>query len=595
MLLSLHIENIAVARSVDIGFRPGFTVLTGETGAGKSVIIGSIGLLMGRRPDRDMIRAGESRAMVSGFFGDIGKEALEGLSQLGITPDEDGSICLQRDIESGDRFSSQARINGRAVPVSLMRECAALLINIHGQHDSQKLLDESAHINLLDSWAMPESERLLEEYGGYYRRAAELKHGISSLTRDAGEKIRRVETLKYQISEIDEAGLKDGEEEKLRAEEKKIRDLEKLKKHSSRVWRALWGGEGAVSARDLISDAADSLDELSDALPDASADAEKLRSYVYELEDVAERVRKACDTGDEDPDAALDRIETRLGDIARLTRKYGPEIKDVLAFREKAAKELDEISLSDVRLKELKNEQTEVMAKLKEAAAALSDLREKAAVTLGERVMSELSFLDMSKVRFSATVSRSVSGEGVLRYGRLGRDNVVFEVATNPGEPLKPLSTTASGGELSRIMLALRSVFSGRDGIGTVIYDEVDTGVSGRTSQKIGIKLALSGRQSQVICVTHSAQIAALADSHLRIEKTETDGRSETIVRPLTHEMRVGELSRIMGGIEITEAIRRGAREMLDSREDILRRAAEGPGPGDTASPGENEDTNNIN
>ncbi|MCR5263248.1 MAG: DNA repair protein RecN [Clostridiales bacterium] len=571
MLLSLHIENIAVARSVDIDLGPGFTVLTGETGAGKSVIIGSIGLLMGRRPDRDMIRSGESRAMVSGLFGEIGEDAAAELAKLGISPDEDGRICLQRDIEAGEKFSSQARINGRAVPVSLMRDCAARLINIHGQHDTQTLLDEGAHISLLDGWAMPESGRTLEKYGGYYHEAAELKRGIAAITRDAREKSRRVETLKYQISEIDEARLKDGEEEKLRADEKKIRGLEKLQKHSARVWRALWGGEGAVSARDLLSDAADSLDELSEALPDAAKDAETLRSYVYELEDIAEKVRRACDIGDEDPGEALDRIENRLADILRLTKKYGPEIKDVLAFRDGAAKELEEIELSDVKLKELRSRQSDVMVKLKEAASELSALRESAAVTLGNRVMEELAFLDMDKVRFSATVSRSLSAEGVMQYGRLGRDTVIFEVATNPGEPLKPLSTTASGGELSRIMLALRSVFSGRDGIGTVIYDEVDTGVSGRTSQKIGIKLALSGRQSQVICVTHSAQIAALADSHLKIEKTEAGGRSETTVRPLDHEQRVAELSRIMGGIEITEAIRRGAREMLDSRDSILK------------------------
>ena len=570
MLLSLHIENIAVARRIDIEPGPGFTVLTGETGAGKSVIIGSLRLLCGARPDRDQIRSGESGAMVSGVFGSIGETARRELEKLGITADEDGLICLQRDIAADQRSTSQARINGRIVPVSLLRECAGHLINIHGQHDSQALLDESAHMSFLDEWAMPESGRLLEEYAEVYRRAAEIKHEIQSVSQDSREKNRRVEMLKYQIADIDEARLKSGEEEKLLADEKKIRGLEKLRKHSSRIWRALWRSEEGSSACDLISEAVSSLESLSDAVPDAGKDAEKLRSYMYELEDIAERVRQSCDIGDEDPAEMLNRIEDRLETIERLKRKYGPEESDVIRFREEAAAELGRIELSDVRLKELKSEQSEVMAKLKEIAASLSETRSAAAESLSGRVMSELAFLDMNKVRFAVKISRTVNSGGITQYGRSGCDSAAFEVATNPGEPLRPLSKIASGGELSRIMLALKSVFSGRDGIDTVIYDEIDTGVSGRTSQKIGIKLALSGRGAQVICVTHSAQIAALADTHIKISKSERDGRTETFVTPLNRDERVAELSRIMGGIEITDSIRRSAAEMLDSREEIL-------------------------
>ncbi|NLB15953.1 MAG: DNA repair protein RecN [Clostridiales bacterium] len=568
MLVSLHIENIAVARSIDINFGRGFNVLTGETGAGKSIIIGSIGLLMGNRPDKDLIRSGESKAMVSGVFGNLTERETEALSQNGIAAGDDGLVCLQRDINADGR--SQARINGRMVTAAMLRTCASFLINIHGQHDNQALLDEGTHISYLDGWAAPESLKMLSGYGEIYKRAAELKREISSIVTDTRDKLRRAEMLRFQIADIEDAKLRPGEEETLIADEKRILSFEKLQRNARTIRENLYISETSKTASELIREAADALDALSDELPDAAKEAERLRGYMYELEDIAERVSQACDFGDEDPTSALDRIESRLAVIEKLKRKYGPDFSDVLAFRDNARKELEAIDGSDMRLKELRSEQADVMSRLKASAADLSELRSAAAVTLSRRVVGELSYLDMSKVRFTAQVTRSVSGEGVMQYGKDGRDIVTFMVSTNPGEPLKPMAKIASGGELSRIMLALKSVFAGRDGIGAIVYDEIDTGVSGSTAQKIGIKLALTAADTQVICVTHSAQIAALAEKHLLIRKYEKDGRTETLVDELDGNGRIDEISRIMGGIEITDAVKRSARELIESRDSLL-------------------------
>ncbi|NLZ37125.1 MAG: DNA repair protein RecN [Clostridiales bacterium] len=568
MLLSLHIENIAVARSIDINFGRGFNVLTGETGAGKSIIIGSIGLLMGNRPDRDLIRSGESKAMVSGVFGNLTEREIEALDQNGITAGDDGLVCLQRDISADGR--SQARINGRVVTIAMLRNCASHLINIHGQHENQALLDDGTHISYLDGWTAPESLRMLADYGEIYKRAAELKREISSLVTDTRDKLRRAEMLRFQIADIEDAKLRRGEEEELISQEKKILSLEKLQRNAHTIRENLYRSETFKTASELIREAADALDALSEELPDAAKEAERLRGYMYELEDIAERVSQACDFGDEDPTAALNRIESRLAVIEKLKRKYGPDFSDVLAFRDNARRELEAIDGSDMRLKELRAEQGDVMSRLKTAAADLSELRSAAAVSLSRKVVGELAYLDMSKVRFTAQVTRSVSSEGVMQYGKDGRDIVAFMVSTNPGEPLKPLAKVASGGELSRIMLALKSVFSGRDGIGAIVYDEIDTGVSGSTAQKIGVKLALTAADAQVICVTHSAQIAALAEKHLLIKKYEKDGRAETDVDELDRNGRIDEISRIMGGIEITDAIRKSAQELLDSRDSLL-------------------------
>jgi DNA repair protein RecN (Recombination protein N) len=376
--------------------------------------------------------------------------------------------------------------------------------------------------------------------------------------------------LRFQIADIEDAKLRPGEEETLIADEKRILSFEKLQRNARTIRENLYISETSKTASELIREAADALDALSDELPDAAKEAERLRGYMYELEDIAERVSQACDFGDEDPTSALDRIESRLAVIEKLKRKYGPDFSDVLAFRDNARKELEAIDGSDMRLKELRSEQADVMSRLKASAADLSELRSAAAVTLSRRVVGELSYLDMSKVRFTAQVTRSVSGEGVMQYGKDGRDIVTFMVSTNPGEPLKPMAKIASGGELSRIMLALKSVFAGRDGIGAIVYDEIDTGVSGSTAQKIGIKLALTAADTQVICVTHSAQIAALAEKHLLIRKYEKDGRTETLVDELDGNGRIDEISRIMGGIEITDAVKRSARELIESRDSLL-------------------------
>lgn len=567
MLTALHIENIAVVKRADIELGRGFTVLTGETGAGKSIIIDSINLLLGARPSRELLRAGEENAMVSALFTDISEENLKKLGELGVYADENGELMLQRNLSSDGR--TQTRLNGRSIPVSLERELSAVLINIHGQHDNQSLLRPEGHIVFLDDYAGLGGA--LDDYAGCYAKLGELKRRMRALREGEQDKERRIELLKYQIEDIDSARLKDGEEDKLVAERAKLQNMEKIMKQTRTVYRSLYRSEKGSSAFELISAAADALAKLDGALPEASEMADRLRGYMYEVEDIAETVKSAADFGCDDPTSALNRIEDRLDAIHKLKRKYGADIGEILGFRARAAASLEDIELSEEKLKDCEKEYkaTEVLAG--EKASELHALRVEAAGRLERQIMSELAFLDMAKVSFRAEIRSAREGEGV-RYNPRGTDEVEFMISTNPGEPLKPLEKIASGGELSRIMLALKSAFADKEHTETLIYDEVDTGVSGKTSQKIGIKLAEAARDCQVICVTHSAQIAAVADEHLLIKKREVDGRAETEVVPLDRAGRVEELSRIMGGMELTDALRKSAEELMAQKDIIENR-----------------------
>ena len=551
MLESLHVENIAVLKCVDIELHGGMTVLSGETGAGKSIIIDSLGLLLGAKADRELIRTGETRATVSAVFTHIGEDTAQRLLEMGFEC-EDGTVMLSRTMTE---TSSSARINGRAVTVAMLREVGGALFNIHGQNDNQQLLDPKNHVKLLDSFAG--NGELVEEYGQLYRRIIHIRCEIDSMKKDVMEQNRLREVLKYQIEDIDAVKLKEGEEETLTELVKRLQSLERINKCCALVDKALKGGEKSHGAVYLADRASGALDSISDAVPEAAELSARLDNIRYELEDIAESVYSLCDTGDGDPTARLDKAESRLNAISKLKRKYGSTVEEILAFRAEAAQRLDMIENAGERQEELEDElrQTESEARL--IADKLTKARKTAAKSLGGRVCDTLAFLDMPKVRFEVSVRPTED------FGAWGCDRVEFLISTNVGEPLMPMEKIASGGELARIMLSLKNVLNQCDGVGTVIFDEIDTGISGKTSRKVGIKLKEIARSSQVLCVTHSAQIASVAHHHLYISKSEEEGRVSTRLTPLDRAGRVEEISRILGGIEITDAVRSAAEEMI--------------------------------
>lgn len=551
MIQSLHIENIAVVKRLDVELGFGLTVLTGQTGAGKSIIIDSLGLLLGGRADRELLRSGEGRAEVSALFGDLSRETVEKLSEMGI-PCDDGAVMLSRTLTQA---SSSAKINGRGVTLSMLREAAGMLFNIHGQNDNQQLLDPHNHIRLLDAYA--DCSDLVARYEAVYRRLLHQRVEIDSLDRDAREQQREREMLVYQIKEIDAAKLKAGEEAVLNELVGKLRNAERIEKARSLTKKALRGGEKGMGALYLAERAAGALEAITDSVPEAEALAVRLRQVCFELEDIAESADDMADLGDENPTVKLDRTEGRLATIAAMKKKYGDTVEEILMYRNEIAERLDRIDHADERREDLMAELAEIEAEANDLAILLREKRKAAADSLREQITDTLTFLDMPKVRLEVRVRPESD------FNARGRDEVEFLISTNPGEPLMPLAKIASGGELARIMLALKNVLNRSDGIDTVIFDEIDTGISGKTSRKVGLKLREIGQDSQVLCVTHSAQIASLADTHLYIAKREVDGRTQTELTPLDAEGRVEEIARILGGLHVTEAQRTAAREMI--------------------------------
>ncbi len=555
MLKNLHIENIAVIKCADIEFERGFTVLTGETGAGKSVIIDSINMLCGGKVSRDVVRAGESFALSEAVFDEIDVNVAEKLSELGVDVD-DGEIVLSHKMTVDGR--SNIRINGRAVTKTTLREAGRLLISIHGQNDSKVLFDKNAYIDMVDAFGACNVER--EAYSDIYRELDSYRKRLRDISTDEEQKARERDMLEYQIKDIDSKKLRDGEEEALEAEKLRLGSLEKINKQINFAERALSGGEKGASASYLLSRAAESLNKIVDVIPEASELAEKLMDMSYEVSDIADRVASFGDDGGEDIDARLDKIESRLEAISSLKRRYGRDIKAILSFRDRAVERLDEIVLSDEHAVEYEKKIRQLQKDATVAARALTDKRKIAAREASKKIMETLTYLDMPKVKFEIAIDK------IEDFTPSGCDRVEFMVATNPGEPLSPMSDIASGGEMARIMLSLKSVLNEKDGVDSAIYDEIDTGISGKTSRKIGLKLREIARVSQVICVTHSAQIATLADNHFLISKKEVEGRANTSIRLLGQEERVDEAARILGGINITEAQRQAARDMLDNR-----------------------------
>ena len=554
MLKNLHIENIAVVKCADIEFERGFTVLTGETGAGKSVIIDSINMLCGGKVSRDVVRAGESFALSEAVFDGVEGSIAETLATYGVEAD-DGEVVLSHKMTADGK--STVRINGRAVTKTVLREVGRTLISIHGQNDSRVLFDKAAYVDMIDSFGSAMGER--EAYEAIYRELDTYRKKLRDVSCDEEQKARERDMLEYQIKDIDSKKLKDGEEEALEAEKLRLGSLEKINKQINFAERALSGGEKGASASYLLSRAADSLNKIVDVIPEAGVLAEKLMDMSYEVSDIADQVASFGDDGGEDIDARLDKIESRLEAISGLKRRYGRDIKSILEFRDRAVERLDEIVLSDEHAVEYEKKIRQLQKDATLAAKALTDKRKIATREASGKIMETLTYLDMPKVKFEIVINKTED------FTASGCDKVEFMVATNPGEPLSPMSDIASGGEMARIMLSLKSVLNEKDGVDSAIYDEIDTGISGKTSRKIGLKLREIAKDSQVICVTHSAQIATLADNHFLISKKEIEGRAQTGIRLLEKAERVEEAARILGGINITEAQRQAARDMIEN------------------------------
>lgn len=562
MLRILRIENIAVAREVELELGRGFSVLTGETGAGKSILIDGLTLVLGGRISKDMIRPGEKNASVTAIFSGV-ENILPVLDDLGIHPDGEGEITVRR-VFSEDGKSS-TKINGKNASVSDLRELSSLLININGQNDTHTALDQSTHIELLDEYSVLDRSAYSELYREYLDAVRELKEIKESLR----DRSMMTDILKYQIKEIDAAKLSNpDEEEKLEKLRIKLKDIEKISKYTGIVVRALSQSEKGVTAAYMLEKAQAALEQLGGVMENAQELAEKLESMRYEIIDIAEQTSDLIDSDMQNPEEKLDHVEKRLSLISRLEKKYGADISEILSFREEAAQKLDALESGDLAVMEAET----ALAKAYEAALAeakrLSGIRSENAKILSDQVGVSLKYLDMPKARFEVKVSRDYSSDGKEILNPNGCDSVCFMFTANPGYPMKELSKVASGGELSRTVLAIKCALAGKHGVDTVIFDEIDTGVSGATSQKIGMKLRELSKHIQVICVTHSPQVASLADAHFFIHKSEKDGKAESFVRLLTDEERISEIARIIGGVTVTDKQIQAAREMLDTNKD---------------------------
>ncbi len=547
MLSLLHIENIAVIEYADISFDAGFNVLTGETGAGKSIVIDAISAILGERAYRDMIRTGTEKALVRGVFTDVPEIAW--FAENGVPYDSE--VVIHREVYLDGK--NICRVNGVLVTVSILRKLGIQLINIHGQHDSAALFDENNHLLLLDAFA--ENEPLRDQYTAFFQQVLTLRQEIRRMSMDESEKLRRMETLRYQIEEIEKAELEPDEDTVLEQRRKVLQNAEKLSDGMHAAVAALYGDDDTDGAAALLQDAERELARLSRYTDAFASLHERVSDLMYQVQDAAEELRSARDdlsySGDE-----LERIESRLDVLHRLRRKYGATCQDILDYLDRAKTELDEIELADDTVEKLKKKLSRAEAEAENAALQLRKSRTAAAKLLAERILMELAQLDMPKVQFACQFTET-------ELGANGADSVAFYMSANAGEALKPLNKVASGGELARIMLAMKNVLAEKDQVATLIFDEVDTGVSGRAAQKVAEKLRSVASSKQVLCVTHLPQLAALASTHLLIDKQERGGRTYTTVTPLDVEGRKRELARIIGGANITETTLKSAEEML--------------------------------
>lgn len=548
MLELLHIENIAIIEAADIEFAPGFNALTGETGAGKSIVIDSLSAVLGQRTSRELIRTGADKAFVSAAFSGTVPELTE---TLGIQAEADGTLLLQREIQTDGK--NICRVNGRPVTVGQLRALGAQLLNIHGQHDGQQLLDEEQHIVYLDSFGRAGS--LINTYAEKYKHFTDIRRQIGALQMNEAEKTRRVDTLQYQIEELRRAKLTPGEEEELTARRGMLRNAEKFLGAVAGADYALNGddsGGGALSALRQAQDALGGVRHLDDAFGQLYERLGEAYSEVYDIAATVEDKRGELDVSP----GELDRVESRMDLLYRLKKKYGATVEDMLDYQARCEAELAQIEDAGDTLVRLEQALSKAEKEARQAAQALSDARKAAAEQLTSQILTELQQLDMGKIRFAVDFAEKPLDSD-------GMDTVRFLMSANVGEELRPIHKIASGGELARIMLAMKNVLSEQDHVGTMVFDEVDTGVSGRAAQKVAEKMARISRRKQVLCVTHLPQLAAMADTHFSVEKGERGGRTYTEVRRLDREQRRRELARLTGGSHVSQTMLDGAEELL--------------------------------
>lgn len=556
MLSELYIENLAVIEKATIDFSDKLNVFTGETGAGKSILINGINAILGQRVTKDIVRTGTDKAVISALFTDIGDNVLQVLDELGISA-EDGQLFLTREIRSDG--GSVARVNSRAVNVSVLKAIGETLVTIHGQHDNQILMAPERHIEILDSYA--ESEALIEDYHSSFRELQSIAKKINKIKTEQSKKEFRMAELADIVEEINALNIHEGEDKEIEAELNISKNAVAISEALYMAKQLLSGDDDTDGAVEMTQRASKSVEEYTDIMTEISPIYDRLSSAAIEMEDISEEIGSLLDSLDIDP-KRYDYLNQRSDELRRIMKKYGPELDDVLTTLEISQNELDELSGAEQSLDELNKEKERLLAEVSKKAKALSDHRKKAGERFVSQVTEELEFLNMPKVKL---VVQQKTGKLTIN----GMDSIEFLISANLGEEPKPIAKIASGGELSRIMLALKNVIAEKDSIGTLIFDEIDTGVSGRAAQKIGIKLKQISRLRQVLCVTHLAQMAVMADNHLLIEKNIQGDRTVTTVRTLDHEQRKYEIARIMGGENITELMLENAEQYLKDADNM--------------------------
>lgn len=549
MLSCLQIENVAVIQKAEVHFQPGLNVLTGETGAGKSILIDSINAILGNRTSKDLVRTGASKAVIRASFAQIPDVVLDKLEAAGY--ERSAELLLSREITAEGK--SSCRINGMPTTAAVLRELCGGLININGQHDSVGLLNPAHHLSILDDYA--QNAKLYQEYYVLYRSLVKVKKELDAMITDEAEKQRRIDLLSYQVQEIEEAGLTAGEEQTLEARRKVLANASTIRDRVAKAHALLSGDDDTPGAVDLLGEASNAMDTATQLDESLSGVSGTLMDLYYSAKDAAAELIDRLDAYDTN-DAELDEIEQRLDLLYRLKRKYGDTVEDIIAFGQKAREELEQIQFSEQRHDQLQAEKLRLYGLAREKAEALTQTRLKAFDELNARITDTLQFLNMPGVRMTLHHAR-----GPLASH--GQDSVEFYISTNAGEAPKPLARIASGGELSRITLAIKNALADRDAVPTVIYDEIDSGVSGKAAGRIGEVLRQSAQGHQILCITHTAQIAALADCHLLIQKNVTNDRTYTEIHPLDTEGRVEALARLISGDHVTELSRANAREML--------------------------------
>ena len=550
MLKNLYIENIAVIEKTSIDFSGGLNVLTGETGAGKSIVIDSINAILGNRTSRDLIRNGSESAFVSAEFDEISPKALETLHEFGFDTD-DGTLIIQREISLNSK--GKCRINGRPATVGILKAVGTYLINIHGQHESYELMSPELHINYIDK--LGNLKNSIDEYAKAYQEYRALKSELDKAEFDEAERNRKIDLLQYQVSELEQADMYIGEFEELKEQRTLIENKEKIANSLNEAHSVLNGGEDTGGILEQLENACSCLENITEYMPDCEDVLKRMQSTLYELEDCTSEISGLADSADSDI-GSLEEIEDRIDLIQRLSRKYGSTIEEMLQFLDNAKRELEYLERYEENREQLQENCQKVLKNAQRLAESLSEKRKEISVQFSARVKEEMTFLDMPNAEL-------VVSQKKCALNALGCDDIEILISTNVGEEPKPVAKIASGGELSRMMLAIKNVLADKDDIDTLIFDEVDTGISGSAAQKVGFKLKEVSKNRQVVCVTHLAQIAALADTHFKIHKTVSDGKTYTNVNVLDHDGRKNELARIIGGVAITQATLDYAEEML--------------------------------